>query len=209
MLGRFEAVPALESFEAANRMLGRAVNDFDTAAKKIRAVCVGPEGVAFVLAAPDHDAPEGFDPSADGTRWVVPHGRLDAVEAFYPAVPVALPVGTDDDGTWLVALQPGEVLPVLGESADALCRAARAGQEAWSWCDLVVVTDDPADPAFERAEQAVFFGDPSDLDPRTARHDGRRHHHPGRPERPHRAGRPPRRLDPSHREGRPPPAPRC
>ncbi len=166
ILGRFEAVPALESFESANRMLGRVVNDFDTATKKIRAVCVGPEGVAFVLAAPDHDAPEGFDPSADGTRWVVPHSRLDAVEAFYPAVPVALPVGTDDDGTWLVALQPGEVLPVLGESADALCRAARAGQEAWSWCDLVVVTDDPADPAFERAERAVFFGDPADLDPR-------------------------------------------
>ena len=166
LLGRFEAVPALESFEAANRLLGRAVNEFGTAAKKFRAVCVGPEGVAFVLAAPDHDAPEGFDPSADGTRWVVRHGRLDAVEPFDPAVPVALPVGTDEDGTWLVALQPGEVLPVLGESADALCRAARAGQEAWSWCDLVVVTDDPADPALERAEQAVFFGDPSDLDPR-------------------------------------------
>ena len=145
-------------------MLGRAVLDLDNAATKIRAVCVGPTGVAFVLAAPDPDAPEGFDASRrHGTRWVVPHTRLDAVEPFYPAVPIALPVGTDEDGTWLVALRPGEVLPVLGESADALCRAARAGQEAWSWCDLVAVTDDPDDPALERAEQALFFGDPSAL----------------------------------------------
>ena len=52
---------------------------------------------------------------------------------------------------------------MLGESADALCRAARAGQEAWSWCDLVAVTHDPDDPALERAELAVFFGDPSSL----------------------------------------------
>ncbi len=163
LLGRFEGLPALESFEAANRMLGRALHDLDNAATKIRAVCVGPKGVAFVLSMPDQDAPEGFDPSSDGNRWEIPHDRLDAVEPFYPAVPIALPIGTDDDGTWLVALQPGEVLPVLGESADSLCQAARAGQEAWSWCELVAVTDDPDDPALERVDQAVFFGDPSCL----------------------------------------------
>jgi hypothetical protein len=164
LLGRFDGVPALESFEAANRLLGRAVHD--VSGTRIRAVCVGPAGVTFHLAAPDHDPPEGFERSDDGTRWLVPHGRLEAVEPFYPAVPVALPVGTDDDGTWLVALRPGDVLPVLGESAEALCRAARAAQEAWSWCDLVVVTDDPADHALANAERAVFFGDPSSLGPR-------------------------------------------
>ena len=147
-------------------MLGRALHDLDNAATKIRAVCVGPKGVAFVLSTPDQDAPEGFDPSGDGNRWEIPHDRLDAAEPFYPPVPIALPVGTDDDGTWLVTLRRGEILPVLGESADSLCRAARAGQEAWSWCDLVVVTDDPDDPALERAERAVFFGDPSSLDDR-------------------------------------------
>ncbi len=152
LLGRFEGVPALESFEAANRLLGRTLHDLGLTARKVRAVCVGPAGVTFVLAAPDHDAPQGFDSSDDGTRWVVPHSRLEAVEPFYPAVPIALPVGTDDDGTWFVALRAGEVLPVLGESAGALCRAARAGQEAWPWSDLVVVTDDPTDSALAHAE---------------------------------------------------------
>ena len=36
-----------------------------------------------------------------------------------------LPVGDDADGTWLIALGPGDVLPVLGEAAPALWRAAR------------------------------------------------------------------------------------
>jgi DNA-binding SARP family transcriptional activator len=166
LLGRFDGVPALESFEAANCLLGRSLHDLGVTTRKVRAVCVGPDGVTFVLAAPSHAAPEGFDPSDDGTRWVVSHQRLDAVDPFYPAVPVALPVGTDDEGTWFVALVAGDLLPVLGQSADALCRAARAGQEAWSWSDLVVVTDDPADAALARSEWAVFFGDPSSLDPR-------------------------------------------
>jgi DNA-binding SARP family transcriptional activator len=166
LLGRFEGVAALESFEAANRLLGRTLHDLGLTARRVRALCVGPAGVTFVLATPDHDAPQGFDPSDDGTRWTVPHTRLETVEPFYPAVPIALPVGTDDDGTWFVALQAGEVLPVLGESASALCRAARASQEAWPWSDLVVVTDDPADSALAHADRVVFFGDPSSLDPR-------------------------------------------
>jgi DNA-binding SARP family transcriptional activator len=165
-LGRFEGVPALESFESANRLLGRAFHDRGVTARKVRAACVGPAGVTFVLASPDHDAPDGFEPSDDGTRWVVPHAALDAVEPFYPALPVVLPVGADDDGTWFVALRSGEVLPVLGESAGELCLAARVGQEAWSWSDLVLVTDDPSDAGLGQAEWAAFFGDPSVLDPR-------------------------------------------
>ncbi len=54
------AYPRSKSFEAANRMLGRAVHDQDDAATRIRAVCVGPTGVAFVLAAPDHGGTGGL-----------------------------------------------------------------------------------------------------------------------------------------------------
>jgi DNA-binding SARP family transcriptional activator len=166
LLGRFDGLPALESFEAANRLLGRALHDLGASTRTVRAMCVGPPGVTFVLTVPDHDAPDGFESSVDGTRWLVPHTGLKTVEPYYPALPVALPVGTDDEGTWFITLRPGEVLPVLGESADALCRAARAGQEAWSWSDLVAVTDDPTNTALWETEWAVFFGDPKSLEPR-------------------------------------------
>jgi hypothetical protein len=56
-------------------------------------------------------------------------------------------VGDDGEGTWLVALERGSVLPVLGESAPALLRSARHAVEAWAWSDGVLVTDDPEDSA--------------------------------------------------------------
>ena len=56
----------------------------------------------------------------------------------------SLPVGEDEMGTWLVPLQPGNCLPLVGEAAQDLWRAARRVQEGWSWAERVLVTDDPA-----------------------------------------------------------------
>jgi DNA-binding SARP family transcriptional activator len=173
LVNRFAEVPALASFEAANLLLGRMLHD-RAGPPRVRAVCVGPEGVTFWLAGTDRDAPDGFSLHDDGSAWRVSHARLGAVEPFSPFVPIALPVGDDDEGTWLIVPQPGSVVPILGESADDLCRAARVAQESWSWADDVVVTDDPsqavraipADDSVARgggARAALYFGDPSAL----------------------------------------------
>jgi DNA-binding SARP family transcriptional activator len=101
-----------------------------------------------------------------GSAWRVAHARLDGVEPFEPFVPLVVPVGDDEDGTWLVALHTGSVLPVLGERAEDLCRAARVAQESWSWADAVVVSTDPADAAGAQPSPdtdprpVLYFGDP-------------------------------------------------
>jgi DNA-binding SARP family transcriptional activator len=88
-----------------------------------------------------------------------------------------LPVGDDEQGTWLLALEPGDVVPLLGPSAAALWRSARAALESWAWADALVLAervDDPrldvapsADPATMR--RVVFFGHPASLAPALAR----------------------------------------
>ena len=63
--------------------------------------------------------------------------------------------------------RPRRVRPVA-----AARRPRRAG--SWAWSDLVVVTDDPGDPALSAPRRsttpALFFGDPAALAPDVARH---------------------------------------
>ena len=122
-MNRFAGVPALASFETANILLGHRLEDRATT-PEVRAISVGPEGVSFWLSEPDGDPPEGFVARDEGVAWHVEHARLDSVEPFDPLVPIALPIGDDEEETWFVALRAGSVLPVLGESAADLCRAA-------------------------------------------------------------------------------------
>ncbi len=176
LLHRFAALPALHSFETANRLLGGSLQD-DPAGAVVRAICVSPSGVTFWLTEPRADAPDGFVPLCGGTAWQVDHAALEHEDTSLPHVPIALPIGEDEEGTWLVALGPGDVLPLLGESAPALARSARAGVGAWAWSDMVLVTDDPDDPELPRpcdedplgARHRLFFGDPRSLSPQAAR----------------------------------------
>ncbi|HXY28222.1 MAG TPA: LysM domain-containing protein, partial [Acidimicrobiales bacterium] len=106
LVQRFDGLPALHAFEAANTMLGRALWS-RSSHPSVRALCVGPSGVTFHLAEPDADPPEGFTAHSDATAWHVEHGSLDLSRpagTSPPAVPVALPVGDDEEGTWLVGL---------------------------------------------------------------------------------------------------------
>jgi DNA-binding SARP family transcriptional activator len=179
LVDRFAGVPALASFEAANVLLGWMLRDRATA-PRVRAICVGPEGVTFCLTEPDLSAPDGFSVQEGGSAWRVPHARLGAVEPFYPFAPIALPIGDDDQGTWLLTLHAGSVVPMLGESAEDLCRAVKAAQQAWSWSDTVVVTADPAEAARvvqtedasaepEDRRHVLYIGDPGPLAPGLAR----------------------------------------
>jgi DNA-binding SARP family transcriptional activator len=171
LLGRFEGVAALRAFEVANVLLGAGAARNGAAPPAVRAICVGPDGVTFWLRSPAAGVPLGFEEVLDGAAWHVRHHRLGDVAPGQPYVPVALPVGDDEEGTWLLALEAGDVIPLLGASAPALWRSARAAQESWAWADSVVVTDTahdprlavpaPADPVTVR--RVLYFGHPASL----------------------------------------------
>jgi DNA-binding SARP family transcriptional activator len=178
LLQRFGSVPALDAFEAANCLLARSLElGPHPDAPRVRSICVSPDGVTFSLTdVHGGEAPDGFvDVTAHGggggTTWRVGHAQLDGVEPSFPYAPLVFPVGDDDEGTWLLALGPGDVLPLLGESAPSLLRAARLAAESWAWSDVVVVTEDPDDPRLERrTDPVLFFGDPAALPPGIAHH---------------------------------------
>ena len=124
------------------------------------------------MAGADAEAPpSGFTLVEDGSAWHVGHAALEGHDLSFPYLPVVLPIGDDAEGTWLVPLRPGAVLPLLGEAAPALWRAARATVGSWAWSETVLVSEDPDDATF-RAEAAadpllaravVFCGDPATL----------------------------------------------
>ncbi len=163
LLQRFDGVSALTAFEAANRLLGLAVLESGRPGPKVRLIQVGPTGVTFHLETAELGAPEPMRPVDDGRAWHVDHDILEhAIDVCDPYAPLAFPVGDDEEGTWLVALGPGDVLPVVGEAAAGLQRAARAAVESWDWSDLVVVTDDPDDPRLvdPAVTHRLFLGRP-------------------------------------------------
>ena len=172
LVQRFDGVPALGAFETANTLLGEAL-DGRARRPSVRAICVGPSGVTFHLAQPDDAPPERFSAHPDGSAWHVEHAALGPGQRSRssPYAPLALPVGDDAEGTWLIALQPGSVLPLLGESAPALWRSARAALGAWAWSDTVHVAEEAGDPVLHReaagppgiCRHLVYFGNPGDL----------------------------------------------
>ena len=167
-----------------------------------------------VSPSPTTDAPRGLRPR----RRTAPRGTSATTRSTPRARPPLRarrpPVGDDDDGTWLVPLEPGDVLPVLGEAAPALWRAARAGRRLVGVGGHVVVTDDPDDPALGRgggrpvvARRVLFCGDPASLPPAAAARCAVVTMDAGRRQRPDRPGRPPRRHAPPDGPGRAAPSP--
>ena len=175
MLARGAALPALHAFEAANIGLAAALADRSESPVTIRAVCVGAAGVDFWLSEAGRPAPDGLTLSPDGHVWHARHGAFSSVRADRPLLPIVLPVGEDDRGTWLVPVGPGCTLPLLGEGASALWRAARPVQEAWSWADRVLVTEEALVATGEvllhdeggelgaDSTHVLYFGDPAEL----------------------------------------------
>jgi DNA-binding SARP family transcriptional activator len=170
LLHRFHGIPALHSFETANCLLGRSLEGRASAA--VRAICVSDSGVTFCFAGPQPgEPPAGFTRVQDGSAWHVGHAALEGHDLSLPHLPVVLPIGDGAEGTWLVPLGPGDVLPLLGEAAPSLWRAARAAVGSWAWSETILVSEDPDDAAL-RAEAAadpllarsvVFCGDPASL----------------------------------------------
>jgi hypothetical protein len=175
LLERGAGLPALRAFEAANYGLTALLAGASGRPVTIGAICVGTAGVDFWLAESGRPAPEGLTLSPGGDFWRASHGVFSEVKSDQPLFPIVLPIGEDDHGTWLVPLEPGACLPLLGEDASALWRAARPVQEAWSWADMVLVTEDPLlasaeamlwdehDAAGAEMPRVLYFGDPTML----------------------------------------------
>jgi DNA-binding SARP family transcriptional activator/LysM repeat protein len=175
LLQRFSDVPAFTAVERANCRLGLELSaSTQRSAQSIRAICVNASGVDFWLATPNLTPPPGFDLVKDGEAWRISHPALDGLAVAEPFFPIVLSIGDDDDGSWLVPLRPGMSLPIMGPGGEHLWRAARRVQEAWSWADMVFVTEDPVVAAREAQRYSstetshddfpiLFFGDPARL----------------------------------------------
>lgn len=177
LLAHFDRTPALRWFETANRLLGTDPGEPDLGRRRpgVRLVRVGADGVELWLSEPDDRAPAPWE-VVGRQRWRLPAGVDPGSPALVPAdqaprFPLTVPIGENEDGTWLVPLLPGDRLPVLGPESDRLVRAMRAAAASWEWSARVVVTDDPAvaaravsdDGGGEGSPAVLFVGDPERL----------------------------------------------
>jgi len=148
-------------------------------APPVELVRVGADGVEVRLAGAVDWAPQGWELGRDGAAWLLPatleRRRLRAARGHPPWLPCLVPVGDNEDGSWLIPIEPGNCLPVVGAEAEALVATMRRAAASWSWAEQVVVTDDPAvaereaeligqpAPGSERL-RVLFVGDPRCLD---------------------------------------------
>ncbi len=216
LLQRFDGVPALGVAGSRQQPVGARPGGSPAPTEGARRSASSPSGVTFCFAdAQAGEPPHGFSPAKDGAAWHVSHDALEGHDPCFPHLPVLLPVGDDDEGTWLVPLEPGDVLPLLGEAAPALWRAARGAVGSWAWSETVLVTEDPRRPGaarrdprrpFDRSARALLWrpGRPSPRSRRSLRggHDGT-----GCGQRPDRARRSPGRNPASHGSRRSPSSP--
>ncbi len=182
LIGRFGGAPVLAWLELANRHLGAVLAGVAAGVDvpSVRVLRVGPDGVVAWLATPVDWAPRSWVLGADGSTWTLPTSMdLDTVATTardaQPWLPVVVSVGDDDAGSWLVPIEAGCRVPVLGIGAAEHVAAMALSAETWSWAEQLVVTDDPAtahreaalhggDDGVER-HRVLFVGDPEHLDP--------------------------------------------
>jgi LysM domain len=190
LLAPFDGAPLLDVLESANRHLTAALADLHgrVAIPEARLVKVGPDGIEVRVAGPVDWAPPGWQ--ALHGAWHLPAGTdpalLAAASAGHdPWLPMLVPVGENEDGTWLIPMAPASCLPVLGSAAGPLVTAMRLAVESWSWSESLVSTDDANAVeqaiSYERSTQApdgssvrtgrstsspvLYVGDPSALSP--------------------------------------------
>jgi LysM repeat protein/DNA-binding SARP family transcriptional activator len=194
LLAPFDGVPMLDVLESANRHLAAALADLGgrVDVPTARLVRIGPAGVDVRLAGPVHWAPPGWH-LRDSHSWHLPASTdpalLQAASAGHdPWLPLLVPVGENEEGTWLVPLVPGSCLPVLGSGAGSMVTAMRLAAASWSWSEDVMSSDDAATvetalaTGFERAPAdgtppgparrpvagpsgVLYVGDPATLSP--------------------------------------------
>jgi hypothetical protein len=180
-LAPFASAPALEWLELANRHLTAALRAEcrADAPPRIAAVRVGPGGVELFLDGDVDWAPGYFTVGGDGKSWRLP-ADADRTMLWPGAceelawLPLLVPVGDDVNGTYLLHLEPGDVVSLEGPGAPSMLTSWVQAAKSWPWAEQVGIARDAATaealvPLFvgqntldERA--TVFFtGDPGAL----------------------------------------------
>ena len=179
-LAPFADAPVREWLELANRHLTSALRvEARADPPGTRVVRVGPAGVEVLLEEPVDWAPGSFALGDDGKTWRLPADVdrallwLDACEEL-AWLPLLLPVGDDASGTYLLHLEPGDVVSLEGPGAPSMLASWVESAKSWPWAEQVGVARDPETaealaPLFvgqntldERAT-VLFTGDPGVL----------------------------------------------
>ena len=185
-LGAFEHLPLLQLVEVAVRAVGMstiAASDMPRLPPP-RLVRAGTDGVEVRFASPPPPAPAPWVPG-DASAWLLPASLepdsvRTAARAHHPWMPVLLPLGDDERGSWLLPVTSGACVSIVGAAARRLVRAMVAGAQSWTWHEELVVTSDPAAAAagartaVERpdgslAPRVLYTGDPRTLEPKVRR----------------------------------------
>lgn len=185
----FADLPLADRVELAVRHLSGALESAGRieGVPAVELVRAGPDGVEVRLADPVDWVPPGWQP-AGASGWRLPVGDRRALVAdagdAAPLLPLLLPLGDDDRGTWLLPVAPGSCVAVLGGEAGPMLAALSLGAGSWSWAEQVLVTGDsmvaerasPPSPLPGPASRAttqpavLFVGDPARLSPPARAH---------------------------------------
>jgi hypothetical protein len=179
-LAPFAYAPVLEWLELANRHLTSALRAEGRGdPPRTRVVRVGPAGVEVFLDEPVDWAPGPFALADDGKSWRLP-ADVDLALLWDDAseelawLPLLLPVGDDASGTYLLNLEPGDVVSLEGPGAPSMLASWVETAKSWPWAEQVGVARDTETaealaPLFvgqntlnERAT-VLFTGDPGVL----------------------------------------------
>jgi hypothetical protein len=148
-LAPFADAPVLEWLELANRHLTAALRAEGRAdpAPRIRVVRTAPDGVEVLLDEAVDWAPGSFTLAADGKSWRLPPD-VDRTMLWPGAceelawLPLLLPVGDDASGTYLLHLEPGDVVSLEGPGAPSMLAAWVETAKSWPWAEQVGMARD-------------------------------------------------------------------
>jgi DNA-binding SARP family transcriptional activator len=158
----FADAPLIDWIDLANRLLWRLVRDLEVPALDVRLVRAGPDGIELLLASPCPVAPWPFFARRDGHWWVLdpavePAELRDDVAGARRLFPSLVPLGDDDDASYLLAVGPGRRLGISGadEIVDRTLDAIVTSLRTVPWAEelgIELVGIDPP-PADERCFQ--------------------------------------------------------
>ena len=185
LVAPFEQVPVVDLIEAAARRLAHAIATLDPSPGPVQWLRAGRDGVEVRFFEPAPDALDGWRRTAPA-NWLLP-ASADAAElrrahGGEPWCLVLLPLGDDERGTWLIPVETGTRVSVIGPRAADLALTMRAAAATWSWHEGIVIVDDAhqaveavrgVSQRVEKGQAAgphvLFVGDPDTLPEATRR----------------------------------------